>query len=215
MSTSKKQFTFSSSTDTTNRFSLSTSSTAGYHAQPKYDDGEVTVTLTDEDIQRVRDLAEQRAESYVNGRTRDERSGGHHTTTSVHVQGLRAELAVAKAFGDGWDDVDKSISDNGDDGTDITLRLDGEEMGVDVKSSSYWYPAIMVKAHKKTFADAYMMVYDEDFRNSNELIITGWAPKEEVIDESNLRQARGGDWMNYDYSDYRDCPKPQTTERLK
>lgn len=160
--------------------------------------GKIRVTLSDEDMERIQDLAEKRAQSYVEGRTRDD-AAGRHDSVSTHVQGLRAEVAAAYALGDGWDDVDKSISDSGDGGVDLVAELDGEVREIDVKSSHYSPAYIMKKASARQFAEAYVMAYDDD---SDEILLTGWCTRDELVQEENKTPARGGSWTNYELKSY-------------
>jgi len=190
--------------DTTDDSSSETeqSSMFSFSENPNPNPTEIEVTLSDDEMEYIEDLAEQRVESYLDGRTRDEVAGSH-TSTEVHYEGLKGELAVSKVYGDGT--VDESISAEGDDGTDIVFEVDGTAYDADVKVSQYEPTWIMKKADATRFADAYVVCHSE--KDSNVVTIKGWATHDELVQESNVEPSpAGASWDNYTLRNYRNPP---------
>jgi len=171
---------------------------------------EVTVELTDEQMEYVEELARKRAQSYIDGRTGDD-AIGDHTSTSVHVEGLKGELAVSIAYGDGT--VDESISAKGDDGIDVSFEAGGETFDADVKVAQYTPTWIMKKTGAMDYADAYVACHSE--KGSNTVTIKGWATRDELCKDSNVEPSpAGGDWDNYVLRHYRNPPSVEVGEQV-
>lgn len=165
-------------------------------------------------MQYLKDLAEQRNQSYANGETTDNSVGGN-SSDEVHLTGLKGELAVSKVYGDG--SVDESISATGDDGVDVTIEIGGKQRKVDVKANKYsasdaWI--MLKKQHASGNADAYVSVYVEE--NAHEVVICGWATEDELIKQENESESRYG-WTNYklELDEQRNLTRPDKNIREK
>jgi hypothetical protein len=93
------------------------------------------------DFEDLKQLAEQRAESY------------EIDNVSRHYKGLIGESAVSKAYGV---DLDREIYEYGDSGFDLTLEIQGTNKKVDVKTTSRDTPSLRVRSSGSKSCQIYM-----------------------------------------------------------
>ena len=74
-------------------------------------DGSIEVQLEDTDVERAKELARQRNESYQSGETTDDNFSDTKSGGDLHVQGLLAEIAMERVYGV---PVDETVSPAGD-----------------------------------------------------------------------------------------------------
>ncbi|CDK39634.1 hypothetical protein [Halorubrum sp. AJ67] len=178
--------------------------------------GSITVPLTDDNREFIASQAGDRNASYEEGKTTNE-IWGDGDSASKHEIGFAGELAIAGLYESA--SIDTSVSASGDGGVDTEMRIEGETRTVDVKSATYDGPgaSIMVQQdHAERFTtvlpEVYISCYVPDDLSC--VKIRGWEYADEVILESNLKDAPGGDWINYDVAcdDLRNMVEPTGDE---
>lgn len=159
----------------------------------------------------VRSIARARNQSYKNGQTADTNYTDDSSGEDIHVQGIVAEYALSILYDEA--DVDRTVSATGDDGIDCRLELNGELVGVDVKSSSYRNAWLLVKqGYSHEEADAYITSYVD----GNHVEFVGYVWADELLQESNLEESPSPyqSHMNYTMkSGFDSMPVPDNTER--
>jgi hypothetical protein len=192
-------------------------SSTTHNSQSKFDAsysrvaGRISIELTDEEMSEVKQIARARNESYQSGKTYDSNytddAGVDH-----HIRGVTAEYGLALLYDES--EIDRDVYEQGDDGVDAQLRLDGGLLDVDIKASSYENCWLLVKqSYDHTNADAYITSYID----GQAVELTGFAFNSEIIDESMLEPSPSSyhDHQNYTKrEDFRRLPVPnQNVER--
>jgi hypothetical protein len=186
---------------------------------PSRDDGDqsnrrvLQYDLTDEEVNHAMSIAESRHSSYGDGRTRNE---DWAETEEAMRLGTVAEIAMALVYPEF--EFDDSISAIGDGGVDGTLRVDGDEMTVDVKARDYdpetfhsEVELLVAKHHldeREDTPDAFVGAYvSEDY---SEVKLYGWVESDRIIEEDRVEEARAYDENHdnyvYDFSDLNVLP---------
>lgn len=172
---------------------------------------QITYTLTVEDREMAEELGQKRAESYQQGRT-DWKKFDEKGVDETQTLGIKAEIALARLYDDV--EVDTSISDDGDDGWDAVITLDGEEYQTDIKTTQYRpnNPRLMVKEWNAGKAEAYILTVPE----GRTIRVVGWATADDVVTDENYTSSpsRYSDHMNYELreSELREMPEPDTPQ---
>lgn len=149
-----------------------------------------TVELSNEQLQRVNELAQQRSESYkqIGGGV----LFGSQDSLTSHEVGLLGELAVAQLYGLS---IDSGVYQRGDDGTDLMLR----GMSIDVKTTAtdaMKKPELLIRADKSLDADLYVRAHVIEYDSSGARVrILGAASKSLVKDRKPKRHP--GTTLNY------------------
>jgi hypothetical protein len=163
--------------------------------------GDVKIDLSDDEMEFIQELADERNKSYQDGRTTDDNwssKGGD----DIHVQGLMAEFGLMLAYDEC--ELDTSVSASGDGGLDGEIEIDGKKMTYDVKSDDYdgRNPSLMVarKNHEKRSEtpDVYISAFVDE---GNGIIrFRGWIDSTDLLDADNLATSPAPhlDHHNYD-----------------
>jgi hypothetical protein len=148
--------------------------------------------MDDDDWEFVDVLALSRAVSYEDGPTRKIINGKNDDAVETHTTGVAAELAGAKALNiddDTIDALDVEISDEGDDGSDISVRRGLDHKRIDCKGH-WWTPTgepsslpVRVEKVESGKSDVYVLaqVWDADWA-----AIHGWATREDLLEDGRL-----------------------------
>jgi hypothetical protein len=172
-------------------------------------DGRIRIELTDEEMDDVEQIARARNQSYVEGKTADT-NYSDDDGLEKHAQGFMAEMALALLYEEA--EVDRTISETGDDGVDCEFEIGGELVEVDVKASSYEDAWLMVKqGYDHEEAEAFVSAYVDEDAGVVELVGFEWA--EELLVEENLEPSPSPyyDHMNYEMrSGFRPMPEPNS-----
>lgn len=110
------------------------------------------------------------------------------------VQGIKAEYALAVCYDESG--VDRTVSELSDDGVDGHVDVEGERLVIDVKSSSYAPPWIMVKrGYSHEEAGAFVASHVED----DTVTFWGFEYAEDMLRKENLEKssASGARHRNY------------------
>jgi hypothetical protein len=147
------------------------------------------VRMDADDWEFVDVLALSRAISYEDGKTRKIINGKNDDAVETHTTGVAAELAGAKALGvdDGAiEAVDVEISDEGDDGKDVTVRRGLDHRRIDCKGH-WWTPMgepsslpVRVEKVESGKSDVYVLaqVWDSEW-----VAVHGWATREDLLED--------------------------------
>lgn len=166
----------------------------------------VTVRVPPRYVRLVRRKAAERNRSFEENSAWD----NHDRTWGVdpeerNVIGLMGEMAFAE-YADL--SIDSSTVTWSDGGQDFHVRLDGESVGVDVKTAQKEPKALMVKEYAVN-ADYYVLGHVEE----NEVTFYGGASRERVLNGKRM-ESRQFDHTNYTIGvDYLDpLPEPDAIE---
>jgi hypothetical protein len=157
-------------------------------------EGRIRVELTDEEVDRVYELAEARNQSYRDGRTTDT-NFSDKDGEELHVQGLMAEAAMSILYGEAK--VDTSISARGDDGSDCSLRIGCEINDVDIKSRDRRCPDLMVKTDKVRYITADILVNAFVDVDNSEVEFIGYCSTDELFQDCNIQESPVP-WLTHD-----------------
>jgi hypothetical protein len=177
--------------------------------QPNRVDGRISIDLKSEEMEEVREIARQRNKSYNAGRTADTNYTKEKGLKS-HIRGVTAEFAMQLLYDES--EVDRSISEKGDDGVDCQLQIDGESYDIDIKASSYQNAWILIKRgfdHEE--ADAYVSAYVD----GKHVEFVGFAWAEDVLREENLEESPSpySDHLNYEMKGgFEPIPEPDLSD---
>jgi hypothetical protein len=174
----------------------------------------IEYTLDDEEIDVALSIADERHQSYKDGRTRDE---DWCNSKEAMRKGTIAEMVCHVVYPEY--EFDDSISASGDDGIDGDLRLDGDEMTVDVKARDldpetfHAEVELLVARHhideRQNTPDAYVGAYVSDDYSTVRLY--GWVETDRLLDDGRIEEARDpdADHDNYvlDFSDLLELPE--------
>lgn len=165
------------------------------------------------EVEHAMSIADARHQSYSDGRTRDE---DWAETEEAMRLGTVAEMAMALVYPEF--EFDSAISASGDDGTDGVVRLDGEEMTVDLKARDYnpetfhsEVELLVAKHHldeRRDTPDAFVGAYvSEDYSTVK---LYGWVRTQHLLEEDRVEEAREPDADHdnyvYDFSDLGELP---------
>jgi hypothetical protein len=145
--------------------------------------GRISIDLSSDEMDEVREIARKRNQSYQDGRTADTNYTADKAL-EAHIKGVTAELALELLYNEA--ELDRSISETGDDGVDCQLRIDGQLHDVDVKATKYENAWLLVKRgfdHEE--ADIYVTTYVDE----NHVEIVGFAWDEDILQEDNLEES--------------------------
>lgn len=162
----------------------------------------------------VEQIARDRNVSYAQGKTADT-NYTDDDGVEVHEMGIVAEYALSLLYEEA--EIDREIYEQGDDGVDAQIRLDGGTLDVDIKASSYENAWLLVKQGYDHVgnSDAFVTAYVDE--QTVELV--GFAFHSEIIDESMLEPSPSpySDHQNYTKrEDFRRLPVPnQNVERAE
>lgn len=178
---------------------------------PHWDHAHQTVPV-DEDVAGVADvLAQERAESYLAGRTHEEiHKEDHSDAADTFRSGTIAEVAVAQGlFLPILDVIDIEISDEGDDGSDLALN---DQHNADVKTweapPTRGTPRLLVETGKLAGADCYILTQVWGDENQRHVAIHGWVTAAEVLEKGRIETER---WDNVNYVvEIEDLRPPET-----
>jgi len=171
--------------------------------------GRISIELTPEEMDDVRQIAQARNQSYEDGRTADTNytgSGGE----DLHIQGVVAEYAMSLLYDEC--EVDRSISETGDDGIDTEIEISGETYSADIKSSSYENAWLLVKqGYDHEEADIYITSYVD----GSYVEIVGFAWAEDLLREENLEESPSPHSSHKNYTmreGFKSMPKPDLND---
>lgn len=180
--------------------------------------GDIKVSLRKDEMKYIKELAEERNESYMDGTTENTVYGDSNDSLAIHIRGIMAEYALAELFNEA--SVDTEVYEFGDDGTDSQLRLDGELLDVDIKATKWGSTSgsadswCMLKEEYKGKADGYVVAHVPEGKNC--VIFKGWLTDAELCSEENLTESKYGH-MNYTVKSdekYNNMPEPDSGRGL-
>lgn len=146
--------------------------------------GRIEVELTPDELAEAEAIADARLESYRAGRTAD--TSYSVGSEEAMVRGTVAEYALSICYQEA--ELDEEIYEQGDDGVDCQLEIDGELVNVDVKASSYEDAWLLVKQgfdHEE--ADVFVSSYVDEDRGYVEIVGFTWA--KELLQDENLEES--------------------------
>lgn len=162
------------------------------------DDEVVRYKLAKTEREHARKIAQARHLSYASGETRDE---DWADSQAVMERGTTVELVTALLYDECQ--FDDSISASGDDGFDGQLRIDGDVVEIDIKSSTTLQSQVpfdvelLVAKHHVEERDAppvFVSAYVSE--SLDEVRLRGWAWTEDLV-ESEPQPAYSGSHQNY------------------
>lgn len=172
----------------------------------------VRVEIDDDTMAELKNLAEDRAQSYQDGAASQfntNYAGGDGVET--HLKGLKGEYALSVAFDSA--ELDREVHELGDDGADSALEIGGETLEADVKAFEFHSPDLLVKQDivpesNHEHADVYVLAR----LDGNVVDLLGFARNEEIIVEENLEESPAEylDHMNYTMDQSELKPMPET-----
>lgn len=166
----------------------------------------ITIELTDDEVARAKQIARERHESYDDGRQSDT-TYGDNDSFQIMFRGVKAELAVSKLFHNA--EMDTTVSDTGDDGTDMEVKLGGRVREVDVKSTTYTQnPKVLMKTgYSHGNCDA--VINTAITEHSSTVHVVGWTDIDSLMSPDNKKRWPY-DHMNYvmEERELRSMPKP-------
>lgn len=176
------------------------SSSTDYKNNDDYLDSDEVVRyeLSKTEREHARKIAQARHLSYESGETRDE---DWASSQAVMERGTTAELVTALLFDEYQ--FDDYIGPDGDDGFDGQLRIDGDVVEIDIKSSTTLQSGVpfdvelLVATHHMEERDAppvFVSAYVS--KSLDEVRLRGWEWTEELV-ESEPQPAYSGSHQNY------------------